>query len=353
MILAMTLFKFRVLMFLFAVIGVGTAVNGEGSDSIHCDFSNFIFGRWINGKHQGMSISSCGLATAYERPIDEEASDHGEGGNWGDYCWEPNDCALRKFSRHRFCHMLQHHSILIIGDSTQYLFYQSFFKEIEINGEPAEQYDRQASRSICNSTVTLKFLRNDQLIPSFPADANLFYLFYDWTLIVDNFDIIVVQKGCHVIDHEEFRNYTELGAIEFGKRLNNTNKLLVYRTTPQPHPYCDMNDVPATRVIESSRDIVFVGFDEESKYNDFKWYLIPQRDERSIATYKHHICSDNIVVMDVAPMTSLRPDGHRADRGDCLHYYLPSVVDSWVHVLYNILVSRFEKNQLPFFRAPE
>ena len=45
-------------------------------------------------------------------------------------------------------------------------------------------------------------------------------------------------------------------------------------------------------------------------------------------------------------MTSLRPDGHRFNvdgsiGGDCLHYLLPSVIDSWALMFYNALISKF------------
>ena len=47
---------------------------------------------------------------------------------------------------------------------------------------------------------------------------------------------------------------------------------------------------------------------------------------------------ENAKILDVVGLTRLRPDGHRADYQDCLHYYLPSVVDVWVQLMYNMLV---------------
>ena len=82
----------------------------------------------------------------------------------------------------------------------------------------------------------------------------------------------------------------------------------------------------------------YVRYDETSPLNKFEWYRIPSRDIVSIAHFRELL--PQMEILDVAPMTSLRPDGHRAP-GDCLHYFLPSVVDQWVYMFYNLLLIRF------------
>eukprot|EP01041_Mallomonas_annulata_P009050 gene9050-18741_t len=54
-------------------------------------------------------------------------------------------------------------------------------------------------------------------------------------------------------------------------------------------------------------------------------------DQYNVNAFKNLL---NATILDVVPMTSLRPDGHRVIyNNDCLHYFLPSVVDSWVKTL--------------------
>jgi len=68
------------------------------------------------------------------------------------------------------------------------------------------------------------------------------------------------------------------------------------------------------------------------------WNLIPDENVRAKTIVK----SFGIVYMDVSAPTQLRPDGHRGHnrkgRLDCTHYCFPSVVYTWVQLLYNTLV---------------
>jgi hypothetical protein len=87
--------------------------------------SQMNYGKWEFGLHSDSEMkSSCGLSTTYVHGVTEVAGNYGHM-PWGKYCWKPNNCSLHTFSIHKLCHLLKNHSVVIIGDSTQYMFYQS------------------------------------------------------------------------------------------------------------------------------------------------------------------------------------------------------------------------------------
>ena len=79
----------------------------------------------------------------------------------------------------------------------------------------------------------------------------------------------------------------------------------------------------------------------------YNWEVFPERDEFTVNLFRN---LSNAIIMDVSPMTSLRPDGHRfTDRiPDCLHYWLPSVIDSWAYLLYNILIIKYNITEIEY-----
>lgn len=326
------------------------------------DTSDMFSGRWINGTINGEGDSrlrsSCGLRVDYE--LKESAGLGGRNMPWGRYCWHPESCLLHPFSRTRMCHILNNHSILLIGDSVQYMFYQALMMQFAGHAQmsdqetPQEQLEtaKETYRTICTSprgSVKVKFLRNDHLSPnqSYPHNN-------DFTPLLRNYDIIIVNTGVHVLPYDDFRRETNVGAKIFAGALRNTTKLLLYRTTPVPHPYCNKNDVidfsPAFKA-ETARQIYY---DEESPFNKYQWYVLPRRDGYSLRTYAQNLAKENFVVMDVGSMMSRRKDGHRTNHlqcnpvdkkcsgSDCLHYWLPSGVDAWVQILFNLLVRRLK-----------
>lgn len=209
--------------------------------------------------------------------------------------------------------------------------------QLEEPGQPLSQYNINSARFICNTNhIRLKYIRNDHLFPN-PEDR----MGTDFVPFVKDYDVIVANTGCHVSSHSNFTIQNEYSAREFGKIVNGTNKYIIYRTTAQPHPFCTAHGVVDFSNVRNLKDVQLVEFDEESPYNSYQWYLLPQRDRQLVRTYKQHISSINFDVLDIFPMTSLRRDGHRAP-ADCLHYFLPTVVDSWIQMFYNMLVKRFE-----------
>ena len=105
--------------------------------------------------------------------------------------------------------------------------------------------------------------------------------------------------------------------------------LVVVRTLPQDHSGCSEFSVPLRNASENSA--------LHGSAHEF-WHGFPQinlyvQDAARNANARNS--SANVAVLDVVPMTELRPDGHARPGKDCLHYRLPGPIDYWNHLLFN------------------
>ena len=226
--------------------GITTSTSSSISDGTHdlslCNSTQLAFWRWVWSVDSDTATTThCGMATVYNHDLREEAGNHGER-PWGKYCWRPHNCRYHKYSVESACHVLDGHGVLIIGDSTNYMFYQSLFMQLLAEGQPRSQIDYSDDFDlVCDGKVKLKYVRNDQILGN---NTPLVPYHLDWERHIPDYDIVVVNKGCH-IDHGDFDQNTVSAAIEFAKFMNDSTKTFVYRTTPQPHPYCTEEASPS------------------------------------------------------------------------------------------------------------
>lgn len=323
------------------------------SESKKCHYEDFRYGQWVQ------NIEKCGLVQVYDHPLLEPFVHlDQEKYPWSDYCWEPFNCIADSFSLNNFCSKLNGRSILTIGDSLQHQLYDALYMLLETPGTPPNQwseiYNIETHGRICSDKGNgrLVFIRNDQLttsntIPLSQHVVKRISIAREWASIADLFDIIVINKGAHFIPSEdEFRHDTiatakRLRAIVEKRLLENKITEIIFRTTPQGHPNCSRDSKPDLQMLTRRADSTLskTGIDL-SKYYDYHWDSLYERDEIAIAILKDEL-GPYLKILHAAQMTSLRPDGHRCQNSivecDELHYFLPSVVDSWVHVLYNIM----------------
>ena len=93
------------------------------------------------------------------------------------------------------------------------------------------------------------------------------------------------------------------------------------------HNNCTASSTP----LETAPENVGIG---QSHANNYSWELVPEYNEYT----RRAVQGTRIKLLDVFPMTILRPDGHRVERKhDCLHYYLPGPPDFWNHLLLTLL----------------
>ncbi|CAI5515036.1 unnamed protein product [Closterium sp. Naga37s-1] len=122
---------------------------------------------------------------------------------------------------------------------------------------------------------------------------------------------IVLNRGAHYTEDEQL--VSELNATLSAIRAVAPRVLLIYRNTPPGHAHC-------------------------------KHHSKPLRYRQDAAQLPHHwgdFGRQNELARRVDTATGLRPDGHvmlKDGRADCLHYCLPGPADTWVRMLFNILV---------------
>ena len=118
--------------------------------------------------------------------------------------------------------------------------------------------------------------------------------------------------------------------------LPNAAHRLVFRTTPPGHPGCAGVLAPYATTADAF-DALWRGSRE-----DHDWHLFASYD----AMAREVLRPLGVDVLDVVPLTLLRPDAHtqvRYNRGfgppDCLHHALPGVPDVWNRLLLSRLDS--------------
>lgn len=335
----------------------------------NCSAEYFRYGQWVHGAHQ------CGLAARYYHSLHDplqRAPRDSQSGNW---CWQAHGCRAEAFSIRRFCEKLNGRRILIVGDSVQHQFYVALFKQLNLRGNPLEQWYVNAvhkpdsSGHVCHKMGggRLEYMRNDQIsvgdantvrwnliLPEKPVTNR------NWAAVIDHFDILVLNKGAHYLP----KNVSTAMTADTIKVLQSflqqdpsptkRRRHVFYRTTPQGSPHCSASSQVNTSLLltepywlpglrsNHSRDV-------QRYVLEYNWDKFPQMNNVTVSLMTSGLPKEQFTVLHVAEMTSLRADGHRCpvqssaggdsnSQGcDELHYYLPSVVDSWVYVFFNLL----------------
>jgi len=260
---------------------------------------------------------------------------------WAKWCWQPFNCTTEKFSKKGFCDLINGLSILFVGDSISYQMYQSLYMQLGEPGQPQDQgmhhpsYEHSKS-FICKRKSRMAFIRNDHIRsreknpnPSAKGDR-----YRDYTKIMNTFDIIVFNKGAHVATStEDFTTHT-LETIKY-LQTHAKDQLIYFRTTPQGHVGCTRQSEVNTTLLLTPPVLL------TKEMAIYDWDIIPSRNKIAVEAF---LTLPNARILDVVPMTSLRPDGHRFSDKDCLHYWLPSVIDNWSYYFYNSLIQELKNH---------
>lgn len=312
-----------------------------------CGAGDYRFGQWSPG------ANGCGIKAKYDHPLLERctfrgtqvtAQDLASPHHYADWCWKPFGCVAESFSVKGFCQKLGGRGILVVGDSIQHQLYDALFMQLGTTGQPLEQWTLEpdimntTSGGICvgQGGGRLIFLRNDQIAvtdntPLFAKNPpNVFRS--DWTSIAPMFGIIILNKGAHYISNNTvFLSETRATAHWLLNSVDFNKTQVFFRDTPQGHPNAIETTVAISEPLLSSPHWL--------KKDKFDWCHFPNRNKEAIDIFES-ILGPFVTVLYVSHMTFNRPDGHRQDvcgGNDNLHYLLPSVVDSWIHPLFNLM----------------
>merc|ERR1711971_870832 len=118
----------------------------------------------------------------------------------------------------------------------------------------------------------------------------------------------VLNTGAHFQDAETIIKNLKIMYTFLESKKSNVK--IMWRTVVPGHDNCMKYKVPLT-------------YDPNISANSYQWEKFPSQNKEVLEFMRKQ---KNTYIVDVYRMTRYRPDGHRSS-GDCLHYYLPSVVD--------------------------
>jgi len=131
---------------------------------------------------------------------------------------------------------------------------------------------------------------------------------------------------------------SQLTLYQYGSTFKD---IVWFRTSVPGHKDCDAENLSPFKTYDEYVPTIteVYSWDKFIDYNDYASRVIRERSK------KNNLKGPAIDILDVYPMTVLRPDGHaggadcvNCGRDDCLHYSLPGPVDWWNHLMLSNLV---------------
>ena len=176
--------------------------------------------------------------------------------------------------------------------------------------------------SVC-ANLTVHFLRNDYL---HVVNTDRVFLYTPWTRIASTYNarVVIFNRGAHYSSDDSYRMGVR-AALRHARNLM-PNAIIIYRNTALGHVDC--TNVSEPLISGQPLDI-----------QPYNWDKFPSQN----AIARAEVEAVGGIYMDVEALSRLRADGHpgfisKINSVDCLHYCLPGPVDSWVQLLYNILM---------------
>ncbi|ORX46474.1 hypothetical protein DM01DRAFT_1364384 [Hesseltinella vesiculosa] len=235
------------------------------------------------------------------------------------YRWVPDSGSLVTATPDQWCSVLNGRHILLVGDLVQYQLHDLFLDTLR--DAPTACYGELNCKD-----SRLRYLRNDVL------SSNRRQMQHDghpqgdvirWPFMASNilkaYPILILNRSPVIETDEEF--IQSLTATLKAIRNVSPNTLVVYRSTPIGHPYCDDATGPMQQPLQ----------DEDLVHLPFGWSELERRNTLA----KVIVEAAGGVFVDLAALLNTRPDGHVGNH-DCLRYCIPGPMDDWMDVLYQV-----------------
>jgi hypothetical protein len=320
---------------------------------------------------------------------------------WVDYFEE--SCPVHVMNRESLCKTLGDLNIqrvMFVGDSLAFHWSQAFWKVL--GGEETPGSDTTLTWNLTlqcptpEQSIKFIFVRNDRLdditgtVEYGVSNCGGFSYCHPWRnryASQPEPTLLIANTGAHQYDPEEYKADVD-GFVEFVRGANRLDDIILMRNTVPGHPKCHDIILPFDNVDQVKENADY----SERPYSIFNWHMFPMfnrymddvihqhKEKRNIGygeikavndtatteapTADHQNSNRKVVqieLLDVYPMTSLRPDGHIASvenlveqflesdkcKGcapqkktwaeDCLHYSLPGPIDWWSHLLFSTI----------------
>ena len=175
---------------------------------------------------------------------------------------------------------------------------------------------------------------------------------YPWTkeyLADKKRTILIVNAGAHIHRLESYQAAIDR-FIQVFDGLNRANDIVLFRSLVPGHWECGRKGLkPFQDFEEYFKDAQDHPNPNEEVYTWSKFRLYNDYAVRALEKRRFRPSERPqalMEVVDVFPMTVLRPDGHCSDEfrppsylaNDCLHYTLPGPIDWWTHLAFSHLL---------------
>ena len=285
------------------------------------------------------------------------------------YRWEETryqNCQTSLLTKEGVCNVLSvlnARRIFVAGDSLSLQMAQSMWMWLAVEGSsPTPKGTLEpnfAYRIPCNGfEFTLQFVRNDEFMENDKPvsidnkQSNCDSFCYPWThqyMADPSKTILIANVGAHIHEFGRFKEAVDR-FVNIVDRMNRPNDIVLWRTLVPGHWDCGRSGLTPfgdfaaylkdAQEHQNPREEVY-SWGKFSSYND---YVVKSLDVRRHKPFDQPRAI--IEVLDVFPITVLRPDGHCSDEfkppnflaTDCLHYDLPGPLDWWSHLAFSHLV---------------
>jgi hypothetical protein len=274
-------------------------------------------------------------------------------------------CAAVQTTQDGVCAMLKSlgaRRIFILGDSLSLQMAQSMWMWLT-NSNHGESPTVKGSldpnfkttlQCMGYGSYTLQFVRNDELLENDEpvsideSKKNCQTYCYPWAKAYQedaSRTILIFNVGAHL---HEFETYTAAidRFVDVFDGMYRPNDLVLFRTLVPGHWNCSrpgltpFQDFAAYKKDAEEHPNLKEQIYTWSKFSSYNDYAIRKLDNRRFESTSTGTTKALMEVVDVFPMTVLRPDGHCSDEfrppsyldSDCLHYNLPGPVDWWSHL---------------------
>ena len=272
-------------------------------------------------------------------------------------------CAVEQTTQEGVCAMLKSlgvRRIFILGDSLNLQLAQSMWMWLtnEKHGDSPtvkgslDPNFKTTLQCLGYGSYTLQFIRNDELLENDQPvsidqnQKNCQTYCYPWTKAYQedmSRTIMIFNVGAHLHEFERYQSAIDR-FVDVFDGMNRPNDVVLFRTLVPGHWDCSrpgLRPFPNFGAYQKDaeehpnlKEEIYT-WSKFSAYNDYTIRKLDYRRFEASTTTKALM-----EVVDVLPMTVLRPDGHCSDEfrppsyldSDCLHYDLPGPVDWWSHL---------------------
>jgi hypothetical protein len=261
--------------------------------------------------------------------------------SWHTYEWLPTDrsCSFTPWRAPRFCQLVQHANILIVGDSLCWEQYASLVQLLGVTTHQGYQHQSRElgqtiGQAVCGGASRVLFRRDDTL-------QNLTAVLMDANTSASFPSFLVLNRGAHYVDDAVLLNDLEATFDAVGAWLDQCREYGIkchwfWRTTVPGHPDCMNFSAPFTDKATAEALIESTRHDETSV--SYHWYDFQHQNELVLMRLQERFVDHPPIPIDAYHLNVLRPDGHRTNQNDCLHNCYPGKMDVYSLLMLHYLL---------------